>query len=89
MNTKLYKIIICTCLVLLASCDDYLDLKPKGVVIPEKCEDYESLLNYAQLMKASEAYPNFMTDDVFLPYDDDMTGGVYSIRIASTTIVYF
>lgn len=89
MNTKLYKIIICTCLVLLASCDDYLDLKPKGVVIPEKCEDYESLLNYAQLMKASEAYPNFMTDDVFLPYDDDMTGGYIALELPQQRLYTF
>lgn len=89
MNKKLYKLAICLCLTLMASCDDYLDIKPKGVVIPEKCEDYEKLLNYAQLMKASEAYPNYMTDDVFLPYDDDMTGGYSSLELPEQRLYTF
>lgn len=75
---KLYKFLLCACLALpVMSCDDYLDIQPKGIVIPEKSEDYERLLNYAQLLKASESYPNFMTDDVFMPYEDDMTGGFF------------
>lgn len=89
MNKKLYKLAICLCLVFMASCDDYLDIKPKGVIIPEKCEDYEKLLNYAQLMKASESYPNFMTDDVFLPYDDDMTGGYMSLELPNQRLYSF
>lgn len=77
------------CLTLMASCDDYLDIKPKGMVIPEKCEDYEKLLNYAQLMKASDSYPNFMTDDVFLPYDDDLTGGYVSLELPDQRLYTF
>lgn len=77
------------CLALMASCDDYLDIKPKGMVIPEKCEDYEKLLNYAQLMKASDSYPNFMTDDVFLPYDDDLTGGYVSLELPDQRLYTF
>ena len=52
-----------------------MDTKPKGIVIPETCDDYEALLNDAQLMKASESYPIYMTDDILLFEDDDMTGG--------------
>lgn len=89
MNMKIYKLLICLCLVGLTSCNDYLDIKPKGVVIPEKCEDYESLLNYAQLMKASESYPNFMTDDVFLPYEDDMTGGYMYLELPKQRLYSF
>ena len=89
MNKKLYKLLICMCLTLMASCDDYLDIKPKGVVIPEKCEDYEKLLNYAQLMKASDSYPNFMTDDVFLPYNDDLTGGYVSLELPNQRLYTF
>lgn len=77
------------CLTLMVSCDDYLDIKPKGMVIPEKCEDYEKLLNYAQLMKASDSYPNFMTDDVFLPYDDDLTGGYVSLELPNQRLYTF
>ena len=85
---KLYKFLLCVCLALpVMSCDDYLDIQPKGIVIPEKSEDYERLLNYAQLLKASESYPNFMTDDVFMPYEDDMTGGFVSLVVAEAAFI--
>lgn len=48
-------------------CDDFLDVKPKGVSIPEKAEEYEQLLNYQQMTKAVECYMNYMTDDAYLP----------------------
>ena len=89
MKIKIYQLCLCVCLVLLASCDDYLDIKPKGVVIPDKCEDYESLLNYAQLMKASDSYPNYLTDDVFLPYEDDLTGGYVSLVLPDQRLYTF
>ena len=56
----------------LISCDSFLDIQPKGIVIPRYYEDYEKLINYAQLLKASDSYPNFMTDDVYLPDDGDV-----------------
>jgi hypothetical protein len=84
---KLYKFLLCACLALpVMSCDDYLDIQPKGIVIPEKSEDYERLLNYAQLLKASESYPNFMTDDVFMPYEDDMTQKLLAIEHNSINV---
>ena len=87
---KLYKFLLCACLALpVMSCDDYLDIQPKGIVIPEKSEDYERLLNYAQLLKASESYPNFMTDDVFMPYEDDMTGGFVSLELPNQHLYAF
>ena len=87
---KLYKFLLCACLALpIMSCDDYLDIQPKGIVIPEKSEDYERLLNYAQLLKASESYPNFMTDDVFMPYEDDMTGGFVSLELPKQHLYAF
>lgn len=87
---KLCKLLLCACLALpMVSCDDYLDLKPKGIVIPEKSEDYERLLNYAQLLKASESYPNFMTDDVFLPDEDDLTGGFVSLDLPDQHLYTF
>lgn len=69
---------LCMCF---ASCNDFLDIKPKGIVIPENCEDYEALLNDAQLMKSSESYPIYMTDDIVLFEDDDMTGGFNSMEL--------
>lgn len=75
MKKKYRSFILAFLILAVSGCDGYLDIKPKGVVIPEKCNDYEQLLNYAQLMKASDSYPNYLTDDVFLPYEDDLTGG--------------
>ena len=67
------------------SCDDYLDIQPKrDCNSRKKSEDYERLLNYAQLLKASESYPNFMTDDVFMPYEDDIFGGFVSLSCRSS-----
>ncbi|MCI6618170.1 MAG: RagB/SusD family nutrient uptake outer membrane protein [Prevotella sp.] len=52
--------------LLLVSCDSYLDIQPKGELIPETAADYEYLLNHPQLQKAADVYPNYMTDDVYL-----------------------
>ena len=68
-------ILIAGCCLTFTSCDNFLDIQPKGIVIPKTCEDYETLLNDAQLMKASESYPIYLTDDIFMLDDDDMTGG--------------
>lgn len=69
-NNIYTSLLIASCFTFV-SCDSFLDIKPKGIVIPETCEDYERLLNYGQLVKASDSYPNFMTDDVFIPDKDD------------------
>lgn len=53
--------------LLLVSCDDFLDIKPKGVSIPEKATEYEQLLNYGQLTKGLEVYMEYMTDDAWVP----------------------
>lgn len=53
--------------LMLTSCDQYLDIQPKGEIIPETAADYEAMLNEPQLLKASASYPIYMTDDVFLP----------------------
>lgn len=71
MKKKIYNLLLIASCIAFVSCDSYLDIQPKGIVIPKSCEDYEKLLNYAQLEKASESYPNFMTDDVFVPDKDD------------------
>ncbi len=83
MKTIYYYKVLCYCLGILTftSCNDFLDIKPKGVVIPEKCEHYETLLNFAQLMKSSDSYPNYLTDDVFLPNHDAVTGGYQTLEL--------
>lgn len=75
-----YTLSLCAAMFLLSSCDGFLGLKPKGKVIPETTEDYEQLLNYEQIQKTSEIYPNFMTDDAFVPEKDPLIGGVKGSR---------
>ena len=41
----------------------------------------EALVYDLSLIHISESYPNFMTDDVFMPYEDDMTGGFVSLEL--------
>lgn len=50
-----------------SGCDSFLDLQPKGIVIPENYEDYEKLINDSQLLKSSDSYPSYLTDDIALP----------------------
>ena len=52
---------------MLTSCNDFLDIKPKGEKIPTTVSDYETLLNYESVQKVSDTYPAYLTDDVFLP----------------------
>lgn len=63
-------------LFLFSACDDYLDIRPKGRVIPEVVADYEKMLNYHQLMKTSTEKIAFLDDDVWANtmykyYDDE------------------
>lgn len=52
----------------LISCDDYLDIEPKGLVIPETIEDYDLLLNGGSrtLNTTADADPLFLTADDFI-----------------------
>lgn len=85
-----YHIIACAISAIgLASCDSYLDIKPKGMLIPETCSDYEYLLNNPQQTKLSDSYPNFLTDDVYLPYDDEFTDGVAGLDRSDANLYTF
>lgn len=66
---------------LLVSCDSYLDIQPKGEIIPETAADYEAMLNEANVLKASATYPIYMTDDVFLPdqSENDYSQGMNTV----------
>lgn len=88
MNKKILTLFAGCCLAF-ASCDNFLDIQPKGIVIPKTCEDYETLLNDAQLMKASESYPIYLTDDIFMLDDDDMTGGFNYMELPNQRLYTF
>lgn len=54
MKSKAYFVLLVMISALLASCDDFLDIKPVGRVIPETQEQYRALL--------TNAYSKFPTD---------------------------
>lgn len=64
---KIYKycVIIFTSFSFIA-CNQFLDVKPKGYTILENFKDYVELMEYAQMFKAGDSYPAFLTDDVLL-----------------------
>jgi tetratricopeptide (TPR) repeat protein len=78
-------------LTLLASCDDYLDIQPKGELIPKTAADYESMLNYSQLLKASASYPIYMTDDAYIPdvAENDYAVGLNTIDSPTKNLYTF
>jgi hypothetical protein len=64
-NIKLF-LTICILLVIGTSCDDYVDIKPKGIVIPAKLEDIRLLLNQSRLGE-TKVYAIYMDDDAAIP----------------------
>lgn len=67
MKTTLKNISISFFVLLLPSCNDFLNIQPKEQLIPKTAAEYETMLNYPQLQKASESYPVFLTDDAYFP----------------------
>ncbi|SDK27154.1 SusD family protein [Pedobacter sp. ok626] len=53
-------------LFLLPSCKKYLDIKPKGIQIPEFYDDYVKLLNLKTMMSADHSNTVYLTDDALL-----------------------
>ena len=61
---KITKYIAVACAILsLASCDDWLDNKPKGYTIPETYADYEKLMSNQYLINVLDPYLVYFTDD--------------------------
>ncbi|MCT4604383.1 MAG: RagB/SusD family nutrient uptake outer membrane protein [Marinifilum sp.] len=52
-------------LLLLSACDDYLDIRPKGRLIPEKVQDYEKMLNGPRLLINSTPILEILGDNVW------------------------
>lgn len=71
MKQLLYKICVPAMALALVACDSFLDIKPKGELIPETASDYEKMLNDEQIVKGGETYPTYMTDDAFVPQESD------------------
>lgn len=48
----------------LASCKKFLDVKPKGVILPEKLADYEAMLNSPTMIETFPVHLLYCTDDL-------------------------
>lgn len=64
----------------LASCNDYLNIKPKGITIPEYFDDYAKLLNHKSLMSTEDNYPVYLTDDILLGGDEVEFGNINKVN---------
>ncbi|WP_341214892.1 RagB/SusD family nutrient uptake outer membrane protein [uncultured Wocania sp.] len=56
------------------SCDDYLDVDPKGLVIPNTIEDFDLLLNGSErtINTTTDEYALFLTADDFTSEESDL-----------------
>lgn len=68
---------------MLSSCDDYLDIVPKGKFIPQNTIDYERMLNGRELLIGHRLSFGYACDDAFL------TEGYYNKTLPENKIVYF
>ncbi len=71
---KYFNIICLSALLCLVACDDYLDIKPKGKILPKTAKDYERLLNHYSLLKTSASWGVYLTDDIFIPAKQEENG---------------
>lgn len=55
-------------LFFLPSCKDFLEVKPKGVIIPEKLSDYENILNSFTMTQTFPSALLYCTDDYYEDY---------------------
>ena len=46
MKIKQLILTCCSLLFILTSCNNYLDVKPKGKIIPKTAEEYSTILHY-------------------------------------------
>lgn len=68
-TAKIYKALLPLLFLLLVSCNDFLDVQPKGVVIPTNVDDYYMLLSSPLEVTRTSNNQVFYTDDIFLPED--------------------
>lgn len=55
--------------IALSSCNKFLDIKPKGLILPEKVSDYEGLLNSPTLTQTFQVSLLHFTDDYQNTFD--------------------
>ncbi|MGP1422057.1 MAG: RagB/SusD family nutrient uptake outer membrane protein [Tannerella sp.] len=78
------KKIICYAIIAffaLSACDDFLDIKPKGVVVPSTLGDFEYLLSEPYVFSRTSNMSAYMTDEITLP--DENRGDVRLVGISA------
>ncbi|MDR2284654.1 MAG: RagB/SusD family nutrient uptake outer membrane protein [Sphingobacterium sp.] len=64
MKRLFFAIILATAFT---SCQDYLDIRPKGLFMPKTMQDYEELSSNPSYKSNSNAYLERMSDGIFVP----------------------
>ncbi|ERJ58856.1 RagB/SusD family nutrient uptake outer membrane protein [Sphingobacterium paucimobilis] len=85
---KIFKIAIIPALLSLGSCDNFLDVVPKGVVIPQTLADYEALLSAPLVVTRTSNNAVYATDEIILPEEHRAGAGGYPGRHAVNTYDY-
>ena len=60
-----YYLLLLGCFSLIA-CDDYLDIKPKGTLIPTTFDEYSKILDYEYNLRFADGDVDIYSDDVYL-----------------------
>lgn len=79
---NIFKFAAIPMLFTLGSCDNFLDVVPKGVVIPQKLEDYEALLSAPLVVTRTANNSVYETDEIILPDAHRAGAGGYPGRHA-------
>lgn len=53
-----------------SGCQKFLDIQPKGQVIPSTYEDYDRLMNSYEVLKSGSHALSYMLDDALVPLED-------------------
>jgi len=70
MMKQKYSIVMLMMVIgMLSACNKFLDIKPKGIIIPEKLSDYEDMLNSPTLTRTFPINLLDFTDDNFNKFD--------------------
>lgn len=80
MKKYLNNILLLTLIIGFTGCKKYLDITPKGVVIPEKISEYEGLLKSPTITQSFSSYMLYPTDELnttFSKIDDNPTANAY------------
>lgn len=69
-RNRYYALLMVALSALFGACTQFLDVKPKGVLLPERLEDYEAMLNSPTMTRTFPINLLDFTDDVFNSFDE-------------------